>query len=82
MLRLLLFGSDTCAPCVAAKTTLAGVEYEYFDVCRRPDLVARYSIRSVPALIAIDDEGNAVNQCTGRITKDAALMLVAKGDET
>ena len=82
MIRLILFGADTCVPCVAAKKTLEGVEFEYFDVCRRPDLVARYSIRSVPTLIAIDDEGDAVNQCTGRITRDAAMLLVAQGDKT
>ncbi len=75
--RLILFGSDTCVPCVAAKYALAGVEFEYFDVCKRPDLVGRYSIRSVPVLIAIDNEGNAISQHTGRITRDGALTLLA-----
>lgn len=75
--RLILFGSDTCVPCVAAKRALVGVEFEYYDVCRRPDLVGRYSIRSVPTLLAIDDEGDAISQHTGRITRDGALTLLA-----
>jgi len=82
MLKLILFGADTCVPCSAAKTALEGVEYEYFDICRRPDLAMRYSLRSIPTLIAIDDEGNAIKQLVGRITRDAALLLVAQGDKT
>lgn len=57
-MKILKFYSNTCGPCKALEKNLqeAGVDYESIDVENEEDLVDKYSVRSVPTLLKIDED--------------------------
>lgn len=70
-MQTLLFSSPSCAPCKAAKTALndAEIDYKVVDIEDNWELCTEYGVRTVPTLIIVDDQGEAVLTCNGGVSK-------------
>jgi thioredoxin-like negative regulator of GroEL len=81
-MKLIKLSMQSCAPCKELSRTLEGVDHplvkniEEVSVDRDTTLAKKYAIRSVPALILVDSEGNKVRQLLGAQTKDSILEFL------
>lgn len=61
MKKLYVFGADWCSGCKQMKTMLKqnNVPFEEVDIDtdQGGDLAMQYAVRSLPTLVAVDDEG-------------------------
>ena len=68
-MKVLKIYSRTCGPCKTLESNLrlAGIPHESTDVqsVEGCDVTAKYEVRTVPALILADDEGNVVKRHSG-----------------
>ena len=76
MKTLLKFSADYCTPCkqltkTFGEITLDGIALEEIDVEGNLDLVKQWSIRSVPTLILIDEDGKEIKRHTGSMSNTA-----------
>lgn len=75
-MKLLKFSATWCGPCKVQAKMLEEhpivVEVEEIDVDSDNELIPKFNIRSVPTMILIDDEGNALHRWTG-ITESAEI---------
>lgn len=71
-MKVLKFFSPTCGPCKVLDRNLqeAGIQYESIDITdgNNEELITKYSITSIPTLLAVDTEGNAVLRNKGIIS--------------
>lgn len=69
------FSATWCMPCKQFKPIVQSLcdEYkldiEYFDIEERPDLTAKYNIKSVPCIIVIKDN-YCLDTIIGNLTKE------------
>jgi thioredoxin 1 len=85
---LIDFWADWCLPCKKFSPILDEIDQERQDINlvkvdsdddRNEDLLREYDIRSIPTLILLDPDGNAVGQVTGaRSKRDIQLWLDEK----
>ena len=63
------FYSSTCGPCKVLESNLqfAGIPHESIDVqsIQGEDIASKYEVRTVPALILVDDDGNVIKRHNG-----------------
>lgn len=70
-MKLLKFYADWCAPCKALTPILKellvdkNLPMEEVDIVSNKELTTKYSIRSIPALIIVNEEGNPVRELKG-----------------
>jgi len=65
----MLFTGEKCAPCAIAKAVLDHCcRYYHIDVSLAPMTAVKYSIRSIPTLIAVLGDDERVEQYQGRFT--------------
>lgn len=80
-MKLLKFSATWCAPCKALSKTLEGKDLGVLihpvDIDMDPELTAKYGVRSVPTMVLVDDEGNAVKTLTGARPLDAIKSWLA-----
>jgi thioredoxin 1 len=71
MKKIKMFGAPWCAPCSQVKETLKllNAEYEYINVDDDPMLARDNGIRSIPTLIAYDNDVE-VKRITGGQPKE------------
>lgn len=66
--------ADWCGPCKALTMTLNEMdnlpEIENVNIDGNIALAARYSVRSVPTLILLDEDGNELKRMTGNQPKE------------
>lgn len=71
-MKVLKFFSPTCGPCKVLDRNLqeAGIQYESIDITddNNEELITKYSITSIPTLLAVDNKGNAVLRNKGVIS--------------
>lgn len=79
-MKLLKFSASWCQPCKALSTMLANTtlpfEIEEIDVDENHDLPAKFMVRGVPTLIAVDDDGVEVDRLVGSISSQALSKWV------
>ena len=73
MKTLLKFSADYCTPCKQLSKTLAevdlqGISYQEITVEGNLHLVKQWSIRSIPTLILLDEEGKEIKRHTGSLS--------------
>jgi len=82
------FSTPFCAPCKVARPQLvaaadeADIAYAQIDLQDRPDVGAKYGIRSVPTIVVTDDAGVVLGKwnklpANGEIHKAAELARAA-----
>lgn len=80
MKEVLKFSASWCGPCQALGMTLKsvddwGVQIKEIDIDDNLDLAAKYSIRSVPTLVVLED-GNEVRRKTGALNAKQIQELI------
>ncbi len=70
MKKILYFSATWCGPCKQLAPTINNLVAEGFpitkiDVDSNPDLSAQYSIRSIPTMVVLDENGIEVNKVSG-----------------
>jgi thioredoxin 1 len=72
-MQLLKFYATWCGPCKMLSKTMEDIQFPYevipVDIDENMELAVKYSVRGVPALILIDEEGNPVTSSVGLLSK-------------
>lgn len=76
-MKILYFSAAWCGPCRSLAPIMESladkIEYEKIDVDANQDLSVKYSVRSIPALVLVDDAGNELRRLTGAKQADTIL---------
>ena len=70
-MKLLKFYAEWCKPCITLSKILedfTSVPVENINVDSNQEFVTRYTIRNIPTLILVDNEGKELYKHTGLIT--------------
>ena len=81
MKTLLKFSADYCTPCKQLSKTLAevdlqGISYQDISIEGNLHLVKQWSIRSIPTLILLDEEGKEIKRHTGSLSATALMEFL------
>ena len=81
MKKILYFSATWCGPCKQLAPTINNLVAEGFpitkiDVDSNPDLSAQYSIRSIPTMVVLDENGIEVNKVSGARSSDEIKNLL------
>jgi len=80
-MKILKFHATWCQPCKALSKTIEeagdlGIEIESIDVDQESELAQRYNVRSVPTMVLLDDEGQALRYQSGSINTTQLKQFV------
>lgn len=82
-MKVLVFTAEWCGPCRNMKPIVKAiddetqsVEFQYVDVDEEKELAIKYSVRSVPVLVMVDEKGYEVGRKTGPQTRAVLDMWV------
>ena len=77
-MQILKFYSETCVPCKTLTTMLAGEPFniEAVNINTDPVKTLKYNVRSVPTLVFIDSEGEALHRVTGLVTGETVKEIL------
>ncbi len=83
MNKILYFTASWCGPCKALAPTVQqlqseGLNIQKVDIDNNQALSTQYSVRSVPTLIKIDQNGNEISRLVGNQTADAIKSLYVR----
>lgn len=71
-MKILKFYSETCSPCklIGENLIKAGIKHTAYNAedVENEALLEKYSIRSLPTLVKVDDEGNVLDKRYGAAT--------------
>jgi thioredoxin-like negative regulator of GroEL len=74
MNKVLRFTAIWCGPCKMLSESLSRIEttvpIEAIDIDKHPVLAAKYAVRSVPTMVMVDENGNAIKTLTGNQTAE------------
>lgn len=82
MQKVIKLSMTTCAPCKELSKTLEGVDHpllksmEEVSIDKDTSLAKKYGIRSVPAMILINESGDKVRQLLGAQSKESILEFL------
>lgn len=78
MKTLMYLGAEWCGPCKMIKPQLkqSGLDITYVDVDQQPDIAAKYSIRSIPTILALEGDKMVAKLVGTTITVDAVKQLL------
>ena len=81
-MKALKFYATWCEPCKALSKIIEGARdkitmpIEDIDIEQNTELVQKYGIRGVPALVIVDDEGKEVKRQSGMVMEDKLLEFL------
>lgn len=67
-MKILKFYAEWCGPCKTLSKVLEGyneVEIQEIDIDKDQETAIKYTIRGVPTLVLVDDNGNEIRRRTG-----------------
>ena len=78
MKKLMYLGAEWCGPCKVIKPQLkqSGLDITFVDVDQQPDIAAKYSIRSIPTILALEGDKMVAKLVGTTITVDAVKQLL------
>lgn len=78
-MKILKFYSETCQPCKMVAPIIEqvsdelGYDLQELDIELETELTVKYSVRSVPTVVLVDDSGTELKRAIGYMTKDKLL---------
>lgn len=81
VVKILKLGASFCSPCRVLKQNLEGftrVPVEEIDVEANTDEVTKYSIRNIPVLVYLDENGNEIDRTVGLVTVQKINEIIDK----
>jgi len=81
MKKILYFSAAWCGPCkqlapIVNNLVAEGFPITKIDVDSNPDLSTQYSIRSIPTMVVLDENGIEVNKAIGAMSSDQIKNLL------
>jgi thioredoxin 1 len=78
MKKLMYLGAEWCGPCKMIKPQLkqSGLDITYVDIDQQPDIASKYSIRSIPTILALEGDKMVGKLVGTTITVDAVKQLL------
>lgn len=80
IMKLLKFSASWCVPCKAQTRIFSEhppvVEVEEIDIDSGNELISKFNIRSVPTMILVDNEGNALYRWSGITNSEEINRLI------
>lgn len=78
MKTLMYLGAEWCGPCKVIKPQLkqSGLAITFVDVDQQPDIASKYSVRSIPTIIALEGDKMVGKLVGTTITVDAVKQLL------
>jgi thioredoxin 1 len=82
MKKVLKFHATWCNPCKMLSDTIAGitqelpVELENIDIDENTEMANKFNIRSIPALVLLDENGVETHRKIGGMTKTAFMEFI------
>lgn len=74
-MKLLKFQASWCGPCKMLSKTLESMEVPYeidqIDIDETPERAMKYSVRSIPTLIIVDETGTEIRRANGALNQNA-----------
>ena len=84
-MKFIKFSAEWCGPCRAIKPIVerlssepkySSIEFKEINIDEDDDdLSGKYSVRNVPTMLMVDDEGNAIERIVGSVS-EASLKQV------
>tara|TARA_Y100000389_G_scaffold190665_1_gene215740 strand:- start:2030 stop:2269 length:240 start_codon:yes stop_codon:yes gene_type:complete len=78
MKTLIYLGAEWCGPCKVIKPQLkkSGLSITYIDIDAQPAIATKYSIRSIPTILALEGDKMVGKLVGTTITVDAVKQLL------
>lgn len=80
-MKLIKMGSSWCSGCAVQEALLKHLnvldKFEYIDIDVDMETPVKYGVRSIPQLLAIDENDKVVASLAGGATKEQILHLVS-----
>lgn len=84
-MKLLKFQASWCQPCKVLTASMQGMDIPYpvetVDAQENEDILAKYNIRSVPALVLVNDDGSEIDRLVGASNKDAVIKFLKSNED-
>lgn len=84
-MKLLKFQASWCQPCKVLTSSMQGMDIPYpvetVDAQENEDILAKYNIRSVPALVLVNDDGSEVDRLVGASNKEQVIKFLKANED-
>lgn len=81
-MKLIKMGASWCSGCAVQEALLKHLnvldKFEYIDIDVDMETPVKYGVRSIPQLLAVDENDNVVASLAGGATKEQILDMVSK----
>lgn len=85
-MKLLKLGAPWCSSCVVQEALLKHLnvsdKFEYIDIDKDMETPLKYNVRSIPQLLAIDENDNVVSYIAGKATKEQILDMMERYEKS
>lgn len=83
MKKIIKYEADWCSPCQAYKPTFESVTSEYdnldvqvINVEEEPEMAQKYSVRSIPTTLILDEDGEELVRISGRVDESSLRKYI------
>lgn len=84
-MKLLKFQASWCQPCKVLTAAMQGMDIPYpvdiVDAEENEDILSKYNIRSVPALVLVNDDGSEADRLVGASSKEQVLKFLKANED-